>query len=262
VVSELVFAVDTALSAVFLLLLGYAAYRALQIRGALAIGLYRRQALWTSAVAIFLEFILFLDYLYFFFIPYNTVADFVVSFLQGMSILAIFAWIDTSTLIARRSDPLLRDSIHWSRLRKPFWVLLPVDYAIALLISISFVLSGGSLAAPSPPAELLLLTVFLIIPFVLGAILLPLSSMRSGDFVLKRHLRWFGLLVVLVLMFGLLYGSVLASGGGIGFLDLSKVLLGQAYLNFTQYGILVIAGIVLVKTAGSLAPVNRRTAGS
>ena len=204
--------------------------------------------------------VLLTDYLYFFFLPYNQVADLAVSILQGMVILAIFAWVDTSALIARRSDPMLRDSIHWSKLRRPLWFLLPVDYAIALLYSIYFILSGGSLSAPSPPVEILLLTIFITAPFAFGAVLLPLSSKRSGDLIFRRHLRWFGLLAFTVLLLGLLYGSVLSAGEGIGFLDLSQALLRQPYLNLAFYGILVLAAALLVKTAGSLAPINRRTA--
>ena|SRR2546422_9258026 len=98
----------------------YGAYWAFAIRRALASRDYRRQALWLGVNCIF-WIALFPDKNIFNNV-YNALA---VGFYYSFLPLLLFAWIDASVRVARRSDPLLRNTLHWNKLRWLTWRLLP-----------------------------------------------------------------------------------------------------------------------------------------
>lgn len=119
-VSEPILAVDAVLSAVNLFTFGFTSYKALDIRSSLAVGLYRRQAMWIGAIAGVYTILLSETFLFaLVFTTSSGIVDLAVSLSQDAGIIAIFAWVDTSTRIARRADPLLRDSLKWRRVRLP-----------------------------------------------------------------------------------------------------------------------------------------------
>ena len=235
----------------------YTSYRAFSVRRSLAVGLYRRQALWVAAIAILFFVVFGIDDLFIFGLPYNTDIDLLVSFLNNGTILVIFGWVDTSTLIARRSDPLLRNTIRWTGVRKPIWALLVILDILVFGIAISSVASGGSLAGPPPRDELVGLTLFLTIPLLLDVVLLPLSAVRSRDPVLHRHLRWLSFLVLDVFGLAILFVPALLSNQGTGFLDLSKAIVAQPASNLAFFCLPLAAAYLLLRSAGSLAPINR-----
>src|SRR5438132_8165890 len=98
-------------------LFSYSAYWALTIRKVLMSYLYRRQALWVGGVATyFVAQSAFVASAIF----YNA-TGFYVNLLAAAFIAvgtaATFVWIDSTVLVARRSDPLQSDTLHWSKLR-------------------------------------------------------------------------------------------------------------------------------------------------
>jgi len=95
----------------------------------------------------------------------------------------IFLWIDSTVLIARRSDPLFRDTLRWSKLRYLFWLATIGGAVGAITTAID---SGLSTIAPYGGA------------LFFGAIALLISGRRSGDSTLRRHLEWTGLCVFLL----------------------------------------------------------------
>lgn len=258
-VSDYLLATDAAVEVAMLVLQCYTVYRAFLMRSSLSTGLYRRQALWIGVIGVLAIVTFNTDFAFIFYLPYNTVVDFAVSFLNNGAILVLFGWIDTSALIARRSDPLHRNPISWTLLRKPVWALLIVCDVLVFSLSISYVLAGGSLRTAAPLPELVTLSVFLITPFALGAVLIPLSSARTGDPVLRRHLRWLSVLVLGLFGISILFGSVLNSGQGYGFLDLSQVVVNHPASNLAFFGLLLVLSYALYRSVGSLAPINRIT---
>ncbi len=161
----------------------YSAYWSFMIRRALVTSLYRRQAFWVGgmgvyfvALSVFLAFALTLE-----------ITELSINILGGLIIssgfILIFLWIDSTVSIARRSDPLFRDTLRWSKLRYLFW-LVTIGGAIgALFTSIN---SGFSTVAGFGGA------------LFFGAVALLLSAKRSGDMTLRRHLTWTGLCIFLL----------------------------------------------------------------
>src|ERR1700733_5624912 len=98
---------------VALLVLSYGAYWAFEIRRALAIRLYRSQALGIGllAVSVGLAQLYYTGSIFYGWPPELTFAS--ILFFA----FALFYWTNTSIRAARLSDPLLRDTFRWTRLR-------------------------------------------------------------------------------------------------------------------------------------------------
>ncbi len=161
----------------------YSAFWAFTIRRVLLTGLYRRQAFWVGAMGIyFVSLSAFLSVALTFELNafyVNLLGALIIS--SGFTL--IFLWIDSTVRIARRSDPLFRDTLHWSKLRYLFWFVTLGGAVGAFFTSIY---SGFAAATPFGGALLF------------GAIALLLSAKRSGDKTLRRHLRWTGLCIFLL----------------------------------------------------------------
>src|SRR5881409_2109911 len=161
----------------------YSAYWSFTIRRALVTSLYRRQAFWVGGMGVyfvilsaFLAIALSLELSA---LPVNILGGLIIS----LGFILIFLWIDSTIRIARRSDPLFRDTLRWSRLRYLFWLVTVGGAVGAAFTSIN---SGFSTVAPFGGALLF------------GAVALLLSAKRSGDTTLRRHLRWTGLCIFLL----------------------------------------------------------------
>ena len=70
----------------------------------------------------------------------NILGGLIISF----GFILIFLWIDSTVSIARRSDPLFRDTLRWSKLRYLFWLVTIGGAVGALFTSIN---SGFSTVA-------------------------------------------------------------------------------------------------------------------
>ena len=161
----------------------YSAYWSFTIRRALVTSLYRRQAFWVGGMGVyfvilsaFLAIALSLELSA---LPVNILGGLIIS----LGFILIFLWIDSTVRIARRSDPLFRDTLRWSRLRYLFWLVTVGGGVGAAFTSIN---SGFSTVAPFGGALLF------------GAVALLSSAKRSGDTTLRRHLRWTGLCIFLL----------------------------------------------------------------
>lgn len=202
----------------------YPAYWALTIRRAIAVHLYNRQALGIGLVCIAFLLGLYdssgIAYEFFF--------------------LLLFYWIDASFKAARRSDPLLRDTLHWAKLRVALWIvnlitiLSIVIYSLALARCLPFVCTafpGGEITAS-----------VLTIPFVVipasGVALSVVVARRSADRALRRQIAWFGLFV---------------------FVQFATVLVAQlnSLSGVTYFLGFVLSGLFLYKSARSLVPLNK-----
>jgi hypothetical protein len=113
-----------------------------------------------------------------------------------------FYWIDASVKTGRRSDPLLRDVLHWKKLRLVLWAwVVAADGSLTIEILFSLATGAGS-STPGPPP--LPLFIFLLSPIflvaVLGPVVLPRAAKLAGDKKFARHLLWFALSLLFVLL--------------------------------------------------------------
>ncbi len=210
-------------------LFGYAIFWALNIRRALRVKLYRNQALGLAFVAA--TALLFpgpAGYLLLNFGPSLMAVAVIYS-----PLLLIFYWIDASLRATRRSDPLLRDTLHWEKVRKILW---PADI---LVVGYLFILQSGLIPSEN--------TVLFLVPYlfdiILGVIFLPIVARRSKDRTLRRHFAWFGiffLALVPVFLAGFTFPN-----------DLQSVL--QTFAG------LLLGGFALYRGARSLAPLKEPT---
>jgi hypothetical protein len=215
----------------------YAAYWAFGVRHALAFRFYRRQAfgigvivlaIWSTNAISALSGLVSLQI-------YSALSNLTWYFL----LFTLFYWIDASVLASRRSDPLLRDTFHWSKLRIPLWIvdLLAIGVTLSLLgyseITGNVTLLNQVNAGTFNNAILNFLSGFpLVLAIVCGIIFLSAIAVRAKwNKTLRRHFAWFALF--LIFLFGIL-----------GFNPAGPI-------------VFVCAGFALYKSAKSLVPLNR-----
>jgi hypothetical protein len=156
--------------------------------------------------------------------------------------LALLYWTNTSVRAARKSDPLLRDTFRWSRLRL---VLLVAVIAATIYDSANIlynVLNGHPVTATATGFLAITFEIPVLVPIVAAAFILPVAGLRSRDPVLRKHLLWFGLFAVFLLVFI----EVLSTA----FTDPLQIVLTE------DLG-LVLGGYCIYKSAKSLAPLNK-----
>lgn len=186
--------------------LGYATIWALKVRRVLAIRAYQNQALGVALIAAMLALLTVANTVGAYLIYNNPLESggnggFGLFFVL---LVTIFYWIDSSVIAARRSDPLSRDTLHWSRVRILLWIgTLPAAILVTAVDVYSLIALGGNVTGGPPAWSVTILVPGIFIPPISGAVLLPIISRRSGDQTLRRHLKWFGLFAVVFLVFNL-----------------------------------------------------------
>jgi hypothetical protein len=225
----------------------FASYEALAIRRALAVQLYRSQALGIGLVAISFMILFAFTLSVVPFLPPGTCGPFGTPINYPFTYFAwlvLFYWIDASVRAARRSDPLLRDTLRWNRVRIVVWALLIGSIAVTSSIVLYLVVGTGlsilaqaNLPFGGPGASPLnFLASF--VPIIAGAIYLPLAASRSRNPTLRRHLAWFGL--------GLLF--LVAT--------LFSFNLSLVYSSLVASEMIVLVGYCLYRSARSLVPLS------
>ena len=223
------------------LISSYAAYWAFDIRRALAVRLYRSQALGIGLVS--LSFAYLYSYLYVQNAAPNLVSSLpslegdLIVFLSFTPFLLTFYWTDSSVMAARRSDPLLREILGWRRVRLVLWPLVVIGFVAVQIPYTQYAALTSSLLSVTP----LLLSVF--IPLGCAAVYLPMSAFRSKDPTLRRHLLWFGIFAASILTTAIFFNIVQSFAATIS-LAISLV---------TS----VFGGYCLYRSARSLVPLNR-----
>ena len=213
----------------------YAAYWAFNIRRALKVRIYRNQALGVGFLSLG-WIILFIDFVVISPISYLAFVM-VFSLVSGM----FFYFIDASVLDGRMSDPLLRDSLHWRRIRKWVWGIFVASAAMSISLTgyYQIVTAGNISLFPS----WMYTGAFLYIDMTLvaGLLLLPITAVRSRDPLLRRQLAWFGGFVCAI--------AIVAVGN-------ESSATGQLP-ELWVFALLFAASFCLYKSARSLAPLNR-----
>lgn len=221
---------DIAAAAVFI----YAAYWAFAIRRGLVGRMYRNHGLWLGVLSI----ILFSNVI----VPTPTTNSLVIIVLSSIPIvalaLALFAFVDSTVPIARRSDPLLRNILRWEKVRVVAWgVLILVE-----IIGVHSEITSNNTSS-SDVFGIFVVALFGAPPMLIGA-------RRSMDSYLRGSLKWLGLSLLFFL--GVLLVGVVETG-----LNLSTYYTSYSYGEIPYVAVFILVGYALYKSARSLAPLNR-----
>jgi hypothetical protein len=249
-----------AVAAVFI----YGAYWAFVIRRALVGRIYRAQALWLGAL--FIAGLVASDGVL---LPSGSNL-FLTAFVRFIAfgpwpILVVFAFLDSTIPLLRRSDPLLRSVLHWKKLRIGIWAVLAFSMVFAVYVSMYLPACFSIANTPACISSAMSNSGWLgaILGFwggyywvdaslvlIPGVTALLIGGRRSSDTVLRQSMKWLGLGLLCV------PGLVLVS--------LVEAILGVSYYDMIySYGIVpwnvvaILLGYALYRSARSLAPLNR-----
>ncbi len=244
-----------AISAIF----GFAIYTALGIRRTFSVGLYRDQALGVALIALII-LVNILSNIIFSYIPPNVPSDFLYSNVGIIGEIAFllwfpifYYWIDNSELAARKSNPFLRDILHWQRVRVYLGPLIYTSIVsagcVVVIQTIFFGVSPVSMVseeAVPPNFPLIVSILFQLIPSfilfiglrVLAIIALPIAAWQTRDPLLRKQIYWLGIFFILNFVGGALQGAILNPFEALLVLD------AIVFLN----------GYCLYKSARSLVP--------
>jgi predicted membrane protein len=225
----------------------YAAYWAFSIRRALAGRIYRSHALWLGSTCILLASTGLFTY------STNSIVNTVLGVYYGVLFVVLFAFVDSTVRVARRSDPHLRSILLWEKLRIVVWIDIA---ALEVFQAIFVIVPLVSPTFPNSPQGVTFLNiagylypVFSVIPFVAGAPALLIGARRSRDTVLQGSLKWLGVVFALIVV-SILEGNFFPSG------------INQFNQYYSYYaipgGIIgILSAYAIYRSARSLAPMNR-----
>jgi hypothetical protein len=214
----------------YLAVLAYTVYLSITVRRALSVGEYRKQALGVGLIAL-AWMLLLLDYG----VQAVTGSYALFSLGFGLVMMALFYWIDSSVLAARRTDPFVRDTLWWARLRYVLWALTVAATFVAASLAYYYqatlgteplFMFNGQYGVGYMPSWFVLAA---------GVIALPISASRARDKILRRNIGWLGAFVILIQIVGVEPSSVANSQFGI-------------------FGVLFIASLCLYQSTRSLVP--------
>ncbi len=220
----------------------YGGYWAFAIRHALFVKAYRSQALWIGFFTLYLiRFGSAVDALL---ASLNSpIADFANELYYIFLAVLLFRLIDVDVGLARRSDPLLRETLHWRRLRLIVWGIMTFSIVSLILLSIAAIF-GYSVS----PSTVIPLQASVYISFLVsGMSALFLGGRRSRDEVFRRSLKWFGLFFLALLANVMVY-FVTSSG---------LVSVSQDVLVAASGYLFAPAAYCLYRSAKSLVPLDK-----
>lgn len=235
---DLIFVLGGLLSSTILV---YAAYWALNIRRALFVPAYRRQAFWIGFFSLSsVGYVAGLDMG----APGPSVAYalLVVSYYLALAFL-FFRLIDVDIEVARRSDPLLREPLHWRRLR-----LVVLAIMVPAAVGVAALEWASKTGASFPGYYFAIVQGSVFVPFLLAGVpALLLAVRRTGDLTFRRSLKWLGFYFVTLFIANMSY-----------FLFTAGVLAVPPDLFNATGGLVAAPGAYcLYRSARSLAPLNR-----
>jgi len=217
----------------------YDAYWSLALRRALRVRAYSRQALIVGSFSVYGVVLFFLFYLVYFLAP--SLLNSQLGTLQEALYVVLppiaFAWIDSSIRVGRRTDPLLRDPLQWSKARFVLWPLL-------LLSLLGFFPLRGGLNGTA------------ILSFIIiGISVLPIlmAAKWSGDRYYRRSLAWSGFALAILVVQNIGFNTLMP-GLGTGLIYSSSGFIWSILANFVAVPLLFY-GVYMC--ARSLVPLNR-----
>jgi hypothetical protein len=220
----------------------YAAYWAFAIRRALAGRIYRNHAFWLGVVCILFAAVSFA-------VPLTYTNNAIIRNAIGVFYLVlnpvVFAFIDSTVRVARRSDPLLRSILRWDKLRIALWI---DEIVLTIVLALNFV---PSIVSSVPQVEYLF-PALLAIAYIAGAPALLIGAKRSRDTTLRQSLKWLG--VAFMMLFAYIVYDVIIQLIIPGISEFDRYYSYPAVLG----GIIgILLSYALYRSARSLAPINR-----
>jgi hypothetical protein len=189
--------------------------------------LYRNRALWVGAVGTFFALLVLSAILIGTFASANR---FLILFQFGLTnfgAILVFGWIDSNVRVARRSDPLRRNTLHWTKLRILIWGILSIALVGGLVsafvsdinnVSSLAGLGGAFLESPFTPAA------------AFGIVALAISRRRINDVTLRRHIKWLVFFVLILLFATRLVEYSPSSLSTVGFIGILLLACGAYFL--------------------------------
>jgi len=182
---------------VFAIAYAYVAYTAIAISRALSNRVYRNQALGVAAVSIIIVELS----LWSVFGP-NYVVTGIADAVQLLGVwfaffIGFYYYIDASIGAARPTDPLFRDTFHWTRVRLALWAYIvgaAIVFSLAAAVDKYNYGTGGTTPAFFQAGIPTLIVIFS------GAVVLPIAISRSKDKVLRRQLSWFATYMIWLIL--------------------------------------------------------------
>lgn len=155
--------------------------------------------------------------------------------------------------VSHRSDPLLRETLHWGRLRIVVWSLAISSVAAVFLI---LVVSAFAPVSTSPFISNLVTFPQIVVNLSVLITAIPallLSARRSGDAVFRRSLKWFGFFGIAYL---LLFVWYIVSLFIVGFANYPNV---GIVIPLVTIGYIITGSeaYCLYRSARSLVPLNK-----
>lgn len=183
---------------------GYVAFSALAIRRTLSEQLYRRQALGLALLILLLALAATLSLLITPLLGQPLTSSLfpiyvLVLFENYAVVVGGFYWVDASIGAARITDPLLRDTLRWRSLRIAFWIVVIIIGFLGNLAYLQFLVAAQLFLLPPWPISLLFEAPYLVL-FFAAVVPLPIASRRSGDKALRKHLEWFAVAAVVLVV--------------------------------------------------------------
>ena len=217
----------------------YATYWAFSIRHSLVGRVYRDHALWLGAICLILGVGSPIGNAS----SNNAIVSFAIVLYTIVSIVVLFAFVDSTVPVARRSDPLLRGILRWEEVRILIW-------SDVGLLTIFFVYSDVSPSFNSSPWAVLGFPLVLF-PLVLAVLALLVGARRSRDPLLRGSLAWFGAVLLLALV------RVLISLVEMAILNITTYDSTYSYPALAFAPAFILGAYALYRSARSLAPINR-----
>jgi hypothetical protein len=172
----------------------FSTYRAVEIVRVLVKGIYRTRAVWTAAVMVVIIFFSLANLL-----PNDTsgVVGFLSTLSFGVTAIVLFAFVDSSIMVAQEMDFFHRSTLGWQRFRKPFYVLVITSAVVSLwgiYLGGYFDTLAGTLAIAQVFAVIGIL-------FTYSAIALTVGARRTPDRTMRRFVRMLGLAILCVAIY-------------------------------------------------------------
>lgn len=203
---ELAQTIDVASTILLVGILVLGIYRAMEMRRAFVVGVYRSRATWSTLLMLVIIVVLLSSFVPF---PSSGVLSLVGSVPFPSLILVFVAYADKSVLAAMETDFFHRDTLGWTRGRWPVAIVL-VTFVVILGV-------GGAILTPAEQASPLWAAIINLFFVTLAAILaylaasLIVGARRSADRTLRRSIALLGL-ALFTLVLSIVVTSLLTTG--------------------------------------------------
>jgi hypothetical protein len=257
--SDVTLSILNVISLLMLLIFAYPAYWAFSIKRSLPVRIYKNQALGIGLASISLGVLSASAPIPIYFFPNNiSIVDGVFYPLQLAGFLMLLYWVDSTILANRRSDPLLRDTLKWNKIRFLFWALA-IYASITILAYLMyseitqdslylnqlFSNIGSGTGSQNPILGISVALLYGPLFFIICLLYIPAMAIRSRrNLSVIRYLKWASVAIVVFFVIAVFFEPP----GPIPFTYSDDIVLLVMY---------PLVSFLLYKSVRSLIPVSR-----